>query len=112
MVKMIVFGKAKSGWSYEDYYRYWYEQHGPLLAATFPQVKRYVQNHPLSLGKGRPSIDAVAEFWFDDMESYKSWVKLYNSEAGKPVRDDEDKFIDKSALTIYICEERVIKSLI
>lgn len=112
MVKVITFGQAKSGWSHEDYSKYWYEKHGPLFAATFPQVKRYVQNHALTLGDGRPAIAGVAEFWFDDMEAYRSFVKLYNSETGKPVRDDEDKFIDKSTLTIYVCEERVIKSLI
>jgi uncharacterized protein (TIGR02118 family) len=111
MVKMIVIGKSKSGWSQEDYSKYWYEQHGPLFAATFPMVKRYVQNHALDLGKGRPPIDGIGEFWFDDMESFTSFGKLYKSPAGKPVRDDEDKLIDKSTLSIYVCEERVIKSV-
>lgn len=109
MIKVIAFAKRKSGWTYEDYSRYWYEQHGPLFAKTFPQVKRYVQNHALKIGTNQPAFDGVGEFWFDDLESWRSFGRAYNSEAGKAVRDDEDKFLDKSALIYYVCEEKVIK---
>lgn len=112
MVKMITFGKGKPVWSAEEYSKYWYEIHGPLFAAAFPQVKRYVQNHALNLGKGHPAISGVGEFWFDDMEAFRSFGKLYNSEVSRPIWEDENKLIDKSTLSIFVCEERVIKSLI
>ena len=77
MIKVIATLKRKSGLTQKEFSSYWYERHGPLIVKTFPNIRRYVQNHSLKLpGGGEPRIDGVVETWYDDMESWQKSVRL------------------------------------
>jgi uncharacterized protein (TIGR02118 family) len=111
MVKLLALVKRKEGVSPEEFSRYWHDEHGPLIVRTFPQIRKYVQNHSVKLPGGRePQIDGVVEVWLDDLESWQSLSKDYLGEKGKAVRDDELQFIDPDKLVFFVCEEKVIKS--
>jgi uncharacterized protein (TIGR02118 family) len=45
MIKVMVMVKRKPGISREEFYKYWKEVHGPLMARHIPGLRKYVQNH-------------------------------------------------------------------
>ena len=109
MVKIIAMIKRQDHLTHQEFSRYWRENHGPLAARLIPGLKRYVQNH-LILGEGEePAFDGVAELWLEDMQALQTMFEFYNSDAGKVVRDDEDKFFDRNTMVVLIAEEKVIK---
>ena len=110
MVKVIALLKRKQGMTREDFTRYWREKHGPLVARVFPGVRRYVQNHAARLpGRGEPQIDGVAELWFDSLESWRTAADFIQGDQGKVIREDEEKFLDRSRMVSFVAEEKVIK---
>ncbi|MEE9202237.1 MAG: EthD domain-containing protein [Dehalococcoidia bacterium] len=110
MVKLIGLLKRKPGMTMEEFSRYWEEEHGPLVAKVFPGVTRYIQNHPAKLsGGGEPQVDGVVELWFGDLESFRAASDFYRGDKGKVIRDDEEKFIDRTKMVFFVGEEKVIK---
>lgn len=112
MVKLIVLLKRNRRLTLEEFTKYWYEQFGPMAKELLPPlVRRYVQNHALKLGgKGEPQIDGVSELWFDDLESFQQYGNWVLSDASKPMLEEEEKFMERSKLIFFVCEEKVIKA--
>ena len=109
MVKVITMLKRRDGLALEEFLRYWQEKHGPLLLKLVPGLKRYVQNTPVRLPRsGELQFDGIAELWFDDLESWRRATDFYLGDEGKPIRDDEEKFLDKSKLAFFVAEEKLI----
>ena len=109
MVKLIIMLKRKNGLTHEEFVEYWENKHGPLAAKMFTKAKRYVQNHPVMLPGGKePPIDGIAEMWFDDVESQQASATWYQTDDGKPIRDDEAKFMDRSKMAFFLAEEKEI----
>ena len=110
MVKLIGLLKKKDGITQEEFLQYWKEKHAPLVVKLFPGMKRYVQNHAVRLPGDRESrIDGVSEVWFDDLQSCQAAANFWQSDEGKVIRDDEEKFIDRSKMVFLVAEEKVIK---
>ena len=116
MIKVIAMLKRKSGLTIEEFSRYWREKHAPLANRLLPEAvaleqKRYVQNYAVEMpGGGESPFDGVAEICLNDLESLRKWNDWYFSDDAKPLRDDEDNFMDKSKRVIVVAEERVITS--
>jgi uncharacterized protein (TIGR02118 family) len=109
MVKVMTLLKKKAGLTQEEFSQYWKETHGVLVARTVPGVKRYVQNHVIKLPGGRePVFDGVAELWYENMESWQKSAEWYLGDKGKIIRDDEEKFIDKSKMVFIVAEEQEV----
>jgi len=110
MIKFIVLLTRKSGTTREEFSRYWHDVHASVVLKTFPDVKRYIQNHLVNLpGGGEPKCDGVAESWFDDLETWRRAMAAYADERGMELREDEEKFLDRGKMTFFVCEEKVIK---
>jgi uncharacterized protein (TIGR02118 family) len=111
MVKVITLMKRKQGLSAEEFSRYWEQEHGPLVVRMLPAVKKYIQNHAVRLSEGgEPQVDGVAEMWFENLQSWRVAAKFYQSEEGKVIRDDEDKFIERNHMVFLIAQEQEIKN--
>ena len=109
MVKVMTLLKKKAGLTQEEFSRYWRQEHGVLVAKTIPGLKRYVQNHVIKLPGGRePFFDGVAELWYENMESWQKSAEWYLGDKGKIIRDDEEKFIDKSQMVFIVTEEHEV----
>ena len=114
MIKVIMMMKRKSGMTKDEFSRYWYERHASLLKTVVPEDvlslwKSYTQNHALELpGRGEPPFDGVVEIGFDNLESFQKWSQWYFSDDAKALREDEDKFMDKSKRISVVAEERVM----
>ena len=109
MVKLVVLVKKKEGMSSEEFHRYWKENHGPLALKTVPELKKYVQNHTVKMGKSEPPYDGMAEIWFENMDAYRAYLSFYMGDSGKVIRDDEDRFLDKNKMVVFTAEENVMK---
>jgi hypothetical protein len=110
MIKVIGFMKKKEGMTIEEFSRYWYEEHAPLGFQVLPEdirFIRYVQHYAVPMeGAGQPLFDGVAEFCFEDMDMFQTWLAWFMSEGGKPLRDDEENSVDPSTRVAVIVQER------
>ncbi|MDD4874734.1 MAG: EthD domain-containing protein [Dehalococcoidales bacterium] len=110
MVKMITLLKRKPGISREEFSKYWLHPHGDLILRTIPGIRKYVQN-PAQIKEDREYLyDGVAESWFDDMDALRNALKVMGSKAGDVVREDEEKFLDRSKISaMVVIDEREVK---
>ena len=118
MIRLIYVLRRKPSMSREDFQKYWFETHGPLVArhATTLNILRYLQDHTLDdpmneqMAKARggmePPYDGVAELWWPTREALAS---SFNSAAGqaasKELVEDEAKFIDFATSPLWLAYE-------
>lgn len=109
MVKIIVCAVRKPGMSFEDFDRYWREQHAAVIRSV-PEfnrhVRRYVQCHLAAQDTpfaGVGAYDGVAELWFDSVDDV---VRAFNEPRYlEVIRADELKFVDLERSVSMITEE-------
>ncbi|PLW66829.1 EthD domain-containing protein [Pseudohalioglobus lutimaris] len=79
--------QKKSDQSDENFYRYWLNEHGPLVASLSASlnIKRYAQSHTIQDALGQTSSAILAE--------------------------DEARFIDLENSTIFFTEEHCVVDL-
>ena len=106
--------------SREEFQRYWYDTHGPLVRkhAAALRIQRYVQTHTL-LGDaadslrasrgGPPAYDGVAELWWNSEQDVAAATSSPEGmEAGRILLEDERKFIDLANSPLFWAREREI----
>lgn len=105
--------KRKGGVTREEFLKYWYDKHAPLIVKTFPEPCKYIQNHPLDMPwSGEPPFDGISEVWFEDLAAYRKFADAYMGERGKVIHEDEKKFLDTSKMPFFVTEERLIKDAV
>jgi uncharacterized protein (TIGR02118 family) len=103
--------------SREEFQRYWFETHAPLVASVKDvlRIRRYVQLHslppelsePLRGARAGPEdFDGVAQLWWDSFEDMAQTPEA--AEAGRLLLEDERKFIDLPKSPLWWGEEKVI----
>jgi uncharacterized protein (TIGR02118 family) len=114
MIKLAVLLKRKAGMSFAAFDDYWNTTHAELVVGI-PEftrhVRRYSQSHlidPSYGGEGmtwkRADFDGIAEVWFD---SAAAMTAAFNEPRFVAVVGADDrKFIDASAVSIMVTEER------
>ena len=50
----------------------------------------------------------MVEFYLDDMKAFQKWFIWYMGDDAKPMRDDEQNFMDSSTVKLMLVEERVV----
>ena len=106
MIKTLTFLKRKPGLSKEEFLRHWKEIHGPLAARVVPELKKYVQCHPVPGFES--DIDGIVELWWDGPESFRAYLSWRQSEASQVLRKDEEKFVDTSQWIRFVAQEHLI----
>ena len=122
MLRLTFLLRKRPDLSHDDFYRYWLEEHGPLVASHARRlgVLRYVQVHTLrdeaalaaaagmarARGGMEPIYDGVAEAWF---ESRDAMLEATSSPAGRSAAaalvEDEAQFIDLPQSPLWLCHE-------
>jgi uncharacterized protein (TIGR02118 family) len=100
-----------------EFQRYWRETHGPLVArhAGVLRIRRYVQTHALDTsvtealratrGTGEP-YDGIAELWWESLDDLAAATATPEGRAaGGALLEDERRFIDHAASSMFLCEE-------
>jgi len=117
MIKLIFCLTRRNDVPFEEFYRIWRDEHGPLVvsfAATLG-IRRYVQVHTiepqanvlLAESRGAPApFDGIAELWFDDREALDAAATSPDGRAaGAVLAEDERRFIDHAHSPIFLAEE-------
>jgi uncharacterized protein (TIGR02118 family) len=120
MIKLVFCLRRRDDLSREEFQRYWFEQHGPLVRshADTLGIRRYVQVHSIddgiSLAVAGPRssplpYDGVAELWFDDLEALAAAGSTDEGRAaGAALLADERTFIDLERSPLLLAEEHAI----
>lgn len=116
MITMIVFVRRKSGLSHDEFSRYWFERHGPLVKSIpefMRHVRKYIQYHRApgqaatgSLFGDIPDYDGVGEIWFDSREAMNEAFR--EPRYLEIIKPDELRFIDIEGCLSFIGDERVM----
>jgi len=110
MVKGIAVLKRKPGLSREEFVRHYEEVHVPLVLSHFRTMRRYVRNYVTAPPSGEgPDFDCITEFWFDSGKELKRVYDVYESDVGEVIRNDEERFIDRTKMLFFRVDEMVSK---
>jgi uncharacterized protein (TIGR02118 family) len=122
MIKLVYCLRRLPNLSREEFQRYWWETHGPLVRerAQTMGLRRYVQVHTLdsplndmlrqSRGAEEP-FDGVAELWWDSAEAFAQATATPEArQAARELLEDERRFIDFQRSVIFIAQERPVVS--
>ena len=110
MIKSIALAYRKKGLTREEYNKYWKDTHGPMAAKMIPGLRRYVQNHFITVPGREYAGDGIVEMWYDDMEAFQKSTAYLQSEEGKALVEDGAKFAEMpDGGYFWIVEEHVIK---
>lgn len=113
MIKLVCFFRRKAGLSREDFHRHWLESHGPLIAETpslAQHLIRYEQNHRMDADYDRKDVhdfDGATVQWLESMKSFQAFVA--EPDYARLIAPDEDRFIDRSSLTLIFTGEEDVK---
>lgn len=117
MVKLVYCLRRLPHLSREEFQKYWFEKHGPLVRSKkdILKIRRYVQVHtldaPLNPG-GVERVDAydgVAELWWDSLEDLQDGAESPERQAAAlALHEDEKKFIDLAKSPVWLAQERPI----
>jgi len=119
MIRITFLLRKKKDLGHEEFYRYWREEHGPLVASCARKLNmlRYVQVHTMhdepanaAMGEARggmePVYDGVAEVWFENREALVAATSTAAGRAaGAALVVDESKFIDLSQSPLWLAHE-------
>jgi uncharacterized protein (TIGR02118 family) len=120
MIKLVFNVRRRADIEPAEFYRYWKDDHGPLVRSVAETigVVRYVQSHTIDtpindiLRASRdtePRYDGVAELWWDSMETFVAGSSSpEGQEAAARLLEDEGRFIDLPATSIFLTEEHEI----
>jgi uncharacterized protein (TIGR02118 family) len=95
MTKVLVMLHKQDGQSWDDFQRYWQEEHGPI-AARIPGLRRYIQNHATDRGY------AVAELSFDSPEALQEALA---TPEGQAAIEDLGNFVDGEKTGMAVVDE-------
>ena len=108
MLKEMLLIKRKEGLSKEEFIKHYEEVHAPLILKMCPSVKKYTRNYVQhAIAGGEPDFDCITEVWYEDEAGLQALIEIYNSEAGKVIRDSEASFMNESKLVVVFVDEKV-----
>lgn len=121
VIKLIFCLRRRPTLSFEDFDRYWFERHAPLVRACAAplNLKRYVQNPVFAdprlaptieaRGSALPPFDGVAELWWDSLQDLlRAGETREGRAAGRALLEDERRFIDLANSRLLYSTEREI----
>lgn len=121
MIKMVYCITRRDDTDAEDFYRYWLEEHGPLVKSVARQLNavRYVQSHTIlpaineMLQNSREGLqgpyDGITEVWWNSQEELEAALQTTaGQEATARLAEDEARFADFSRCRVFMTREHEI----
>lgn len=99
MIKRFVILRKKPEMKVKEFWDYWENVHGPLIA-KIPGLIKYIQYHVESerLDDVDDPIDGIAELWFESEEAQK---EAYQSPEYQAVVDDEPNLFNMNSHYVH-----------
>ena len=111
-VKVVAMLKRRPGMSFSEFQDY-YEKHHAELGRALPEmayyVRRYLRPRPMTSfsQEADQDFDVLTEQWYATIEDYqRARERLADPALAQAIREDEDKLFDRSAMRVYLLEER------
>jgi uncharacterized protein (TIGR02118 family) len=120
MIKLVFALRRLPHLSRDEFQRYWFEEHAPLVRshAEALGIRRYVQVHSLPVefqgalqaSRGGPeAYDGVAELWYDSLEAIAAAVSTESGRAASAaLLADEQRFIELKSSPLWFGAERPV----
>lgn len=118
---MVFTVRRKPGMSREEFQRYWYDSHGPLVRskAEALRIRRYVQTHLVEseangfIARARDSepehYDGLAELWWDSLDDFlEGSATPEGRAAAAALLEDERTFIELRSSPLWLGVERPV----
>jgi uncharacterized protein (TIGR02118 family) len=106
MLKLVMFVKRRADLSHERFRDHYEKIHVPLASAGMPQIVKYVRNYLAPFpGRPEPPYDCVTEMWYEDEAGLAQTMAWMRSDAATALHQDEDRFMDRSAMAAFIATE-------
>lgn len=108
MIRLVTLLKRKSGTTHDEFLRYWFDVHGPLIAnsAAAQFVRRYEQCPtpwpPDGSGQPEPEWDGVTIQEFDSVDDFHAHLRVPGLAA--EIMADVERFLDSAALQWTLVE--------
>lgn len=109
MIKSISLVHRRPELTIEEFNRHWKEQHGPLAAKMIPGLRRYVQNHLITVPGFEYEGDGIVEMWYDTVDDFRKSLEFVRSDAGRELAADGDRIAGMKPGFLWVVEEHVIK---
>jgi uncharacterized protein (TIGR02118 family) len=107
MLKSFALIPRKPGTTRAEFARHYEEVHAPLATSLIPAFRGYMRNHVVSALGDDVRFDCLSAFWFDSLDAAIQAAAFSQSDAGKPLRDDEATFLDGGGVLSFLVDERV-----
>ena|SRR6185312_6178190 len=121
MIKIVFCLRRLPTLSPDEFYRYWLENHGPLVKshAAALRIRRYTQGHTLIDSRTDPAVaargcevppyDGVAELYWDSFDDLLEAANTPQGRAaGRALLEDERTFIDLPNCSLFYVREHEI----
>ncbi len=116
MLKLFAFLARRKDLDAQAFRDHYENRHVPLICSLAPPPLVYKRNYlkrgdELNLeGGALIAFDVVTEQVFVDRSVFHAWMgELSTPENGRLVREDEDRFLDRSHYFAYVIEECVTR---
>ncbi len=111
MIKTISIVKKKEGITREEFYKYWKDVHGPLVARHIPGLRKYIQNHYIEVPGYNEEGDGIIETWYDDVDSFLKSIEFNTTREARDLGLGQDwaKIADMGKPKMWVVNEHVIK---
>jgi EthD domain len=119
MKKLIMFIKRKPGTTFEQFKHHYESNHVALALKLIPQIAEYSRNYvrhgesykPAHLANVNKQVEAdfdvLTEISFKTEVDYQKMVDtLADPKQGNQLAEDEETFVDRSAIVMYFVDER------
>jgi hypothetical protein len=105
MIKMLGFLPRRAEFTRPAFREYYETRHTPLALGRIHVFRKYVRNH-LAVDPPAPlPFDTASEFWYDDRAALATVAEWLSSPAGRVLRDDEERFMDRSRIASCFVDE-------
>jgi hypothetical protein len=111
MIKLVCLLKRKPGMPFDDFIRYYEEQHAKLAASHLEDVRHYERRfirpygNPVDGQFHEADFDVVTEIWFDDRATLDRVMgKISQPEIAAAFAADEENLFDRAFTRLFTVE--------
>jgi hypothetical protein len=106
MIRTLALIKRRADLDRAGFRAHYERVHTPLALPHLAGLERYVRYHVEEDLHGEVGFDVLTAFWYRDAVAVERILALLESEEGAPIREDELRFMDKSANRFFPVSER------
>jgi uncharacterized protein (TIGR02118 family) len=106
MLRILALLKKLPTISRDDFCRHYEGNHAPLALPLLEGIERYVRYHIEEDLHGEVGFDVITAFWYRDQAAADALFARLDGPEGKPIREDELRFMDKPGNRFFAVSER------